>query len=67
MANIFYLKNSELIKKQHILQVKYKRKYFCAIQFGIIENKAKIPNLSEAGNMLNLVLQQYGQRKIILS
>ena len=67
LANISDLKNSELNKKQQIVQVKYKIKYLSAIKSGIIENKTKIPNLSEAGNMLNLVLQQYGQRKIILS
>ena len=67
LANISDLKNSELNKTQQIVQVKYKIKYLCAIKSGIIENKTKIPNLSEAGNMLNLVLQQYGQRKIILS
>ena len=67
LANISDLKNSELNKKQKIVQVKYKIKYLGAIKSGIIENKTKIPNLSEAGNMLNLVLQQYGQRKIILS
>ena len=67
LANISDLKNSELNKKQQIVQVKYKIKYLGAIKSGIIENKTKIPNLSEAGNMLNLVLQQYGQRKIILS
>ena len=67
LANISDLKNSELNKKQQIVQVKYKIKYLGAIKSGIIENKTKIPNLSEAGNMLNLVLQQYGQHKIILS
>jgi len=67
LANISDLKNSELNKKQKIVQVKYKIKYLSAIKSGIIENKSKIPNLSQAENMLNLVLKQYGQRKIILS
>jgi (p)ppGpp synthase/HD superfamily hydrolase len=67
LANISDLKNSELNKKQKIIQVKYKIKYLCAIKSGIIENKTKIPNLSQAENMLNLVLNQYGQRKITLS
>ncbi|MDC0070035.1 HD domain-containing protein [Nitrosopumilus sp.] len=67
LANISDLKNSELNKKQKIVQVKYKIKYLSAIKSGIIENKTKIPNLSQAENMLNLVLKQYGQRKIILS
>ena len=58
---------TELNKKEKIVQVKYKIKYLGAIKSGIIQNKTKIPNLSEAENMLNLVLQQYGQRKIILS
>ncbi|MDB4839718.1 HD domain-containing protein [Nitrosopumilus sp.] len=67
LANVSDLKNSELNKKQKIVQVKYKIKYLSAIKSGIIENKTKIPNLSQAENMLNLVLKQYGQRKIILS
>ncbi|MDC0638742.1 HD domain-containing protein [Nitrosopumilus sp.] len=67
LANISDLKNSELNKKQKIVQVKYKIKYLSAIKSGIIENKTKIPNLSQAENVLNLVLKQYGQRKIILS
>ena len=67
LANISDLKNSELNKKQKIVQVKYKIKYLSVIKSGIIENKTKIPNLSQAENMLNLVLKQYGQRKIILS
>ncbi|MDC0242952.1 HD domain-containing protein [Nitrosopumilus sp.] len=67
LANISDLKNSELNKKQKIVHVKYKIKYLGAIKSGIIENKTKIPNLFQAENMLNLVLKQYGQRKIILS
>ena len=67
LANISDLKNSELNKKQKIVQVKYKIKYLGAIKSGIIQNKKRIPNLSEAENMLNLVLKEYGQRKIILS
>ena len=67
LANISDLKNSELNEKQKIVQVKYKIKYLSAIKSGIIENKSKIPNLSQAENMLNLVLNQYGQRKITLS
>jgi len=66
LANISDLKNSELTQKQKIIQVKYKIKYFCAIKSGIIENKSKIPHLSEAENSLNLVLDQYDQRKITL-
>ena len=67
LANISDLKNSELNKKQKIVHVKYKIKYLSSIKSGIIENKSKIPNLSQAENMLNLLLKQYGQRKIILS
>ncbi|MCG3779216.1 MAG: Guanosine polyphosphate pyrophosphohydrolase [Nitrosopumilus sp.] len=66
LANISDLQNSELTKKQKIIQVKYKIKYLGAIKSGIIQNKSKIPNLSHAQNLLNLILEQYGQRKIIL-
>tara|TARA_B100001142_G_scaffold3072_1_gene3218 strand:- start:444 stop:1001 length:558 start_codon:yes stop_codon:yes gene_type:complete len=66
LANISDLKNSKLNKKQKIVQVKYKLKYLDAIKSGIIKNKSKIPNLSEAENLLNVVLIQYGQRKITL-
>ena len=66
LANISDLKNSKLNKKQKIIQVKYKVKYLDAIKSGIIKNKSKIPNLSEAENLLNVVLIQYGQRKITL-
>ena len=37
-----------------------------AIKSGILKNKSKIPNLFEAENSLNLVLDQYDQRKITL-
>ena len=67
LANVSDLKNSELNNLQKIVQVKYKIKYLHAIKSGITQNKNKIPNLSEAENLLNLVLHQYGQRKIILS
>ena len=66
LANICDLKNSELTKKQKIVQVKYKIKYLAAIKSGIVQNKSKIPNLLHAENLLNLVLEQYGQRKITL-
>ncbi|MEZ8031344.1 MAG: hypothetical protein QMC47_04090, partial [Nitrosopumilus sp.] len=66
LANISDLKNSELTKKQKIIQVKYKIKYLGAIKSGITKNKSKIPNLFEAENSLNLVLDQYDQRKITL-
>ena len=67
LANISDLKNSELNGSQKIVQVKYKLKYLSAIKSGIIQNKKKIPNLSQAENMLNLVLKEYGQHKITLS
>ena len=67
LANISDLKNSELNGSQKIVQVKYKIKYLGAIKSGLIKNKNKIPNLSQSENLLNLVLEQYGQRKIILS
>ena len=67
LANVSDLKNSELTNKQKIVQVKYKIKYLGAIKSGITQNKSKIPNLSEAENLLNLVFEQYGQRKITLS
>ena len=41
-------------------------KYLNAIKSGIITNKSKIPNLFQTENLLNLVLDQYGQRKITL-
>jgi (p)ppGpp synthase/HD superfamily hydrolase len=66
LANISDLKNSELTKKQKIIQIKYKIKYLGAIKSGIIANKSKIPNLPQTENLLNLVLAQYGQRKITL-
>ena len=66
MANISDLKNSELTKKEKIIQVKYKIKYLGAIKSGIVKNKSKIPNLFEAETSLNLVLDQYDQRKITL-
>jgi guanosine-3',5'-bis(diphosphate) 3'-pyrophosphohydrolase len=66
LANISDLKNSELTKKQKIIQIKYKIKYLGAIKSGIIINKSKIPNLSQTENLLNLVLDQYDQRKITL-
>ncbi len=66
LANISDLQNSELTKKQKIIQVKYKIKYLGTIKSGIIQNKSKIPNLFHAQNLLNLILEQYGQRKIIL-
>ena len=66
LANISDLKNSELTKKQKIIQVKYKIKYLGAIKSGIIKNNSKIPHLFEAENSLNLVLDQYDQRKITL-
>ena len=66
LANISDLKNSGLTKKQKVIQVKYKMKYLNAIKSGIITNKSKIPNLSQTENLLNLVLDQYGQRKITL-
>ena len=66
LANISDLKNSELTKKQKIIQVKYKIKYLGAIKSGITKNKSKIPHLFEAENSLNLVLDQYDQRKITL-
>ncbi|MDC0330295.1 HD domain-containing protein, partial [Nitrosopumilus sp.] len=67
LANISDLKNSELNHRQRIIQVKYKIKYLGAIKSGIVENTSKIPNLSKSQTLLNLVLEQYGQRKIILS
>ena len=67
LANISDLKNSELNDLQKIVQVKYKLKYLGAIKSGIIQNKKKVSNLSQAENMLNLVLKEYGQRKITLS
>jgi guanosine-3',5'-bis(diphosphate) 3'-pyrophosphohydrolase len=66
LANISDLKNSELTKKQKIIQVKYKIKYLGAIKSGIIKNNSKIPHLFEAENSLNFVLDQYDQRKITL-
>ena len=66
LANISDLKNSELTKKQKIVQVKYKIKYLGAIKSGILKNKSKIPHLFEAENLLNFVLEQYDQRKITL-
>ncbi len=66
LANISDLKNSELTKKQKVIQVKYKIKYLNAIKSGIMRNKSKIPNLSQTENLLNLVLDQYGQRKVTL-
>ena len=66
LANISDLQNSELTKKQKIIQVKYKIKYLGVIKSGIIQNTSKIPNLLHAENQLNLVLEQYGQKKIIL-
>ena len=66
LANISDLKNSELTKKEKIIQVKYKIKYLGAIKSGIVKNKSKIPNLFEAETSLNLVLDQYDQRKITL-
>jgi hypothetical protein len=66
LANVSDLKNSELTKKQKIIQIKYKVKYLGAIKSGIIKNKSKIPHLSETEYLLNLVLSQYGQRKITL-
>ena len=66
LANISDLKNSELTKKQKIVQVKYKIKYLGAIKSGILKNKSKIPHLFEAENSLNFVLDQYDQRKITL-
>ena len=66
LANISDLKNSELTKKQKIILVKYKIKYLNAIKSGIIKNKSKIPNLSQTENLLNLVFDQYGQKKITL-
>jgi (p)ppGpp synthase/HD superfamily hydrolase len=66
LANISDLKNSELTTKQKIVQVKYKIKYLGAIKSGILKNKSKIPHLFEAQNSLNLVLDQYDQRKITL-
>jgi (p)ppGpp synthase/HD superfamily hydrolase len=67
LANVSDLKNSELNKQQKITQVKYKMKYLGAIKSGLMKNKNKIPNLSQSEHLLNLVLEQYGQRKIILS
>jgi len=64
LANISDLKNSGFSKKEKIDHVKQKRKYLDAIHFGIILNKSKIPNLIQTVNMLNLVLESYGQRKI---
>jgi len=66
LANISDLQNSELTRKQKVIQVKYKIKYLNAIKSGIMANKSKIPNLSQTENLLNLVLDQYGQRKITL-
>ena len=66
LANISDLKNSGLTKKQKTIQVKYKIKYLNAIKSGIIIHKSKIPNLPQTENLLNLVLAQYGQRKITL-
>ena len=66
LANICDLQNSKLTKKQKIVQVKYKIKYLGAIRSGIVQNKSKIPNLLHAENLLNLALEQYGQRKITL-
>ena len=67
LANVSDLKNSELNGSQKIVQVKYKIKYLNEIKSGIIQNKKRIPNLSQAEIILNLVLKEYGQRKITLS
>ena len=67
LANVSDLKNSELNRMQKIVQVKYKIKYLNEIKSGIIQNKKRIPNLSQAEIMLNLVLKEYDQRKITLS
>ena len=64
LANISDLKNSGFTKKEKIAHVKQKRKYFDAINSGIIMNQSKIPNLFQAENLLNSVLEYYGQRKI---
>ena len=64
LANISDLKNSGFTKKEKIDHVKQKRKYFDAINSGIIMNKSKIPNLLQVENLLNSVLEYYGQRKI---
>jgi guanosine-3',5'-bis(diphosphate) 3'-pyrophosphohydrolase len=65
-ANISDLKNSELTKKQKLVQIKYKIKYLDVIRSGIITHKSKIPNLSTSINSLNLILDQYNQRNITL-
>jgi accessory colonization factor AcfC len=64
LANISDLKNSGFTKKEKIDHVKQKRKYLYAINSGIIMNKSKIPNLLQVENLLNSVLEYYGQRKI---
>nr|MCS5528761.1 hypothetical protein [Nitrosopumilus sp.] len=56
--------NSGFTKKEKIAHVKQKRKYLDAINSGIIMNQSKIPNLFQAENLLNSVLEYYGQRKI---
>ena len=64
LANISDLKNSGFTNKEKIDHVKQKRKYFDAINSGIIMNKSKIPNLLQSENLLNSVFEYYGQRKI---
>ena len=64
LANISDLKNSGFTKKEKIAHVKQKRKYLDTINSGIIMNQSKIPNLFQAENLLNSVLEYYGQRKI---
>jgi guanosine-3',5'-bis(diphosphate) 3'-pyrophosphohydrolase len=64
LANISDLKNSGFTKENKINHIKRKIKYLNAINSEIILNKSKIPNLVQVENLLNLVLNYYGQREI---
>jgi len=64
LANISDLKNSGFTEKEKINHVQGKIKYLNAINSGIVTNKSKIPNLVQAENKLNLVLESYGQKEI---
>jgi guanosine-3',5'-bis(diphosphate) 3'-pyrophosphohydrolase len=64
LANVSDLKNSGFTKEKKINHIKKKIKYLHAINSGIVLNKSKIPNLVQAENLLNLVLNHYGQREI---
>ena len=64
LANISDLKNSGFTKEEKVHHIKGKIKYLNVINPGIVMNKSKIPNLAQAENLLNSVLEYYGQREI---